>query len=94
MDVQLTFRHLDPSDALADRARERAGKLEKFLHKAARAHVVFTKEASNGVHISLSGSVHFEAEAHDDDFYIALDQAFDKAETQLRKEHEKHKRGA
>jgi ribosomal subunit interface protein len=38
--LQITFRHMDPSEAVESKIRERAGKLEKFYDQIMGCHVV------------------------------------------------------
>jgi len=38
--LQITFRHMDPSESVASKIRERAEKLEKFYDQIMRCHVV------------------------------------------------------
>ncbi len=92
MQISVTFRHVDPSDALRDYA---SGKLErvvsKYLPSAIEAHVILSvvkreHQAEINVH-----ATRFNVSAHErtGDLYSAIDLAVDKVEAQLRKHKER-----
>ena len=44
MQLNITFRHLDPIDSLKNYAREKVERVNKYLDKATEAHVVLSME--------------------------------------------------
>ncbi|MCC6216875.1 MAG: ribosome-associated translation inhibitor RaiA [Polyangiaceae bacterium] len=86
MTVRITFRHLDPSDAIKDYAREKIGKLQKFLRQPMSAKV--TLSVDKLAHLAevqiSSGGEHQEAHVVSDDMYASIDAVADKLERQIR----------
>ncbi|MET0658096.1 MAG: HPF/RaiA family ribosome-associated protein [Steroidobacteraceae bacterium] len=89
--LQLTFRHLDASDAVEQRVNELASKLERFYGGVTRCHVLFDAPSAHH-HKGDRYSVRIElgvpgrdiiAHGSHDDIYVALRQAFDLAQRQL-----------
>jgi ribosome-associated translation inhibitor RaiA len=91
--LQLTFRHLDHSPAVAARLREHVDRLERFHDRITACHVVIEAPAAHrnkgapfDVKLDLvmsSGRIHISSErteqqAHTD-VYVALRDAFDAA---------------
>ncbi len=105
--LQITFRGMDPSEAVADRIRERVERLEQFFDRVIGCRV--TVEAPHhhhrkgriyavrvDVHVPGAELVvdHAHHERHDhEDVYVALRDAFDAAERQL-EDHARRRRGA
>ena len=96
-DVQITFRDVDPSDAIADRVRERVQKLEEFYGRITgcrvRIEAARRRQKSIGyqVHIDLvmPGDELVVSHGHldrrpADDMNVAIRNAFDAMEKQLR----------
>ena len=98
MQVSVTFRHVDPSDAVRDYAVEKVTRIVgKYLKRAQDAHVILSvtkrrHQAEINVH-----SPHFEISAHDvtGDLYTSIDGALSKVEAQLRKHKDRvnHRKG-
>jgi ribosome-associated translation inhibitor RaiA len=95
--LQITFRHMDPSPALADRIRTLVSRLEKFDARITHCHVIVTPPPRHRRHgalydfhidIGLPDQViavrraHSGAPAHEDP-YVALRDAFRAARRKL-----------
>lgn len=92
MQVAITFRHLDSSDAVKDHVEEKMAKLTRLLSKEPiNVHVILSQEkfryiAEVTVHaMNLSLACVEEAS----DLYAAIDQVSHKLEHQLRRHKEK-----
>jgi ribosomal subunit interface protein len=96
-DVQITFRDMEPSDAVAARIRERVAKLEQFHHRITSCRVVVEaakrrqKATEYQVHIDLTLPGQELAVSRDhaekkpaDDMYVAIRNAFDALERRLK----------
>ncbi len=88
MQVSVTFRHIETSDALRDYATDKVLRIaEKYLPKAVGAHVVLSvTKQSHLAEINIHAP-HFDISGHEvtGDLYSAIDLAMDKIEKQLRK---------
>lgn len=88
MQISVTFRHSDPSDAVRTHAEEKVSRaINKYLKQATEAHVILSVEkhrrsAEINVH-----ATNFDISAHETthDMYEAVDKAVTKLEAQLRK---------
>lgn len=92
--VQITFRNMDPSEAVETAIREKADKLEKFVDSIDSCHVVVEtphRHHNKQVHMVR---VHLNVPGHEimagdiekpehTDVYIAIRDAFDAAQRQL-----------
>lgn len=87
MQLSVTFRHMEPSDALKDYARDKISRVEKYLDSALEAHVVLSVEKFR--HIAdvtiLSNSLKINAQEQTEDMYSAIDMVVDKLERQLKR---------
>ncbi|MET0660119.1 MAG: HPF/RaiA family ribosome-associated protein [Steroidobacteraceae bacterium] len=95
--LTVSFRHVDHSAALEERAQSLLSRLERLHERITRCHVVVegptahhTKGAPFVVKIELAvpGEVLFASSAHHeepthDDVYVALNDAFENAKRQL-----------
>jgi len=93
MQMNITFRHLDPIDSLKNYAREKVERVNKYLDKATESHVVLSLER----HLHLaditiqSGSFVLRGKEKSEDMYASIDLAMDKIERQLKRYKEKLK---
>jgi putative sigma-54 modulation protein len=86
MNVSITFRHVDPSDALKRYATNKIAKLQKFLRQPMTAKVTLSVDRLKQVaevRIS-SGGEHLEAKEGSDDLYASIDTVLGKLERQVR----------
>ena len=86
MDINITGRHFEVSDALEEYVINRIGRLEKYFDGVKRVEVILSPEGdSKRAELVMSlvrGKVQ-TATAVADTVYAAIDEAHDKAETQL-----------
>ncbi|MET0987504.1 MAG: HPF/RaiA family ribosome-associated protein [Steroidobacteraceae bacterium] len=95
--VTVSFRHVDRSDAVEERARALMSRLERFHEHITRCHVVVegpTAHHAKGapfmvkIELAVPGGTIFATnaqhdEAANDDVYVALNDAFENAKRQL-----------
>jgi putative sigma-54 modulation protein len=86
MNISITFRHVDSSEAIKAYATEKVGKLQKFLRKPMSAKVTLSLEKlKHGAEVRVSsGGEHHEAQEISDDMYASIDKVIDKLERQIR----------
>lgn len=95
--LQITFRHMDPSDAVEDRIRNEVSKLERFYDQIMSCRVVVESPHAHHhkghlyqIHLDLkvpgkelvAGHGHGRDHAHED-IYVAIRDAFDEMQRQL-----------
>jgi sigma 54 modulation/S30EA-like ribosomal protein len=94
--ITLTFRHIDRSGALEERARKLGSRLGRFSDRIMQCHMVFEgpDRARDGVHFCVkidltvpgahihADSLHADGRGHLD-VYLALRDAFNNAKRQL-----------
>jgi ribosome hibernation promoting factor len=86
MNISITFRHMDTSEAIKTYAKEKIAKLQKFLREPMTAKVTLSLDKlrhSAETRIS-SGGAHLEARETSDDMYASIDKMIDKLERQIR----------
>ena len=93
MQMNITFRHLEPIDSLKTYAREKIDRVNKYLDKATEAHVVRSVEKHlHHADISVrSGSFIMRGRERSEDMYASIDLAVEKIEKQLKRYKEKLK---
>lgn len=94
MNLNITFRHAEPSDALKAYASEKIDRLRKYFDGLVEAHVILSQEKirhSAEVTIQANG-VRINAKEENTDFHTAIDVVLDKLERQLKRYKEKIKR--
>ncbi len=104
--LQVTFRNMDPSDAVEARVREKAAKLERFIDRIVSCRVMIEAPHRRGhkgklYHVRIDMAVPGgeivvnkekpEHHAHED-VYVAVRDAFDAATRQL-EDHARRRRG-
>ena len=95
MQLDVTFRNLESSDALKRYAREKVERVNKYVDRPMEAHVVLSSErhemhADIRIHVHQSDLV-LRGRAKQEDMYASVDVAMDKIERQLRRYKEKLK---
>ncbi|MEW6721407.1 MAG: ribosome-associated translation inhibitor RaiA [Thermodesulfobacteriota bacterium] len=91
--INVTFRHVDPSQALKDYAVEKLGKLQKVIEKSFESNVTLSVEKYRHiaeVYLTAPG-ITIKAFESTEDLYSAIDLVCDKVERQLKKYREKQK---
>ena len=87
MDITVTFRHMEHSDALEAYAKEKVGRLSKYLDSILDAHVILFVEKNRHtaeVTMNVSG-VTINGQETREDMYSALDLVVEKLERQIKK---------
>jgi putative sigma-54 modulation protein len=87
MKVSITFRHLEPTDALKEYVNEKVGRVQRFLPGPADASVVLSTERHlQGCDVTITGSGKtFNSSESSDDMYASVDRAVDRIERQVRR---------
>ena len=86
MNISITFRQMDASEAVRQYATDKLSKLQRFLRRPMTAKVTVSVDRRKHVaeaRIS-SGSEHLEAHEVSDDMYASIDRMTDKLERQIR----------
>lgn len=91
MQVNVTFRQMEHSDALRQYAEEKLGRLRKLLKPPVDARVTFSVEKfSHIADLAINaGGLSINASEKSEDMYSSFDLAYDKLERQIRKHKEK-----
>ncbi len=94
MQIQVTFRHVEPSEALKEYARDKVGKVQKYLDGPIEAQITLGVEKHRheaDVVIYASGfKIHGQETTGD--LYSAIDLVMDKLEKQVKRYREKLKK--
>lgn len=93
MQVTVTFRHVQPTDALRQYAEDKIGRVSKYLRRPMEAHVILSvlkKSQRAEINLLANGTSLF-SEEETDDLYSAIDLALDKIERQVKKLNAKRK---
>jgi len=99
MQVSVTFRHIEATDALRVHAERRVERIAKYVHRPIDAHVILSvNKRRHGAEIVLNADrTTLSAKEETGDLYSAIDLAAEKLEQQARKHTsklKKHKGGA
>lgn len=94
MNISITFRQMDATDAVKGYATEKVAKLQKFLRQPLHGQV--TLSCQKTIHLAEvdlhSGSEHYHAHESSEDMYATIDLVIDKLERQIRDGHGSHKK--
>lgn len=93
MQIQVTFRHVEASEAVKEYAREKVGKLQKYLDGPVEANITLSVEKHRHtaeVNIIASG-LKIHGKETTGDLYSAIDLVIDKLEKQVRRYRDKLK---
>lgn len=87
MQVLVTFRHMEATDALRQYAEHKVARIHKLMRRPIEAHVVLSVNKRRHIaEIILSGEhLHANATEETGDLYSAIDLAMDKIERQIQK---------
>lgn len=86
MNISITFRHMDTSEAVTKYASGKLAKLQRFLRSPLTGKLTFSVDRKKHVveaRIS-SGGEHVEARETSDDMYASIDSVMDKLDRQIR----------
>jgi len=92
MEMTVTFRHLEPSDALKDYAMDKVSRIEKYLSNITEVHIILSheKRANTAEVIVHANRAKITAkETHEDNMYASIDLVADKIERQVKKHKDK-----
>jgi putative sigma-54 modulation protein len=91
MQVNITFRHLDPTEALKSHVRGRVEHVQRFIDRPSEAHAVLHVEnLAHHAEITVkAGRFLLRGTARSPDMYASIDAAADKIERQLKKHKER-----
>jgi putative sigma-54 modulation protein len=94
MQIAVTFRHIEPNEAMKDYVKEKVEKLEKYLESPREVHVVLSSEKFRQIAeiTVISDGMTLNSQGRDSDLYAAIDQMVDKIERQVRERRGKVKR--
>lgn len=91
MQVNITFRHLDPTEALKSHVRDRIEHVQRYIDRPSEAHAVLHVEnLDHHAEITVkAGRFLLRGTAKSADMYASIDAAADRIERQLKKHKEK-----
>ena len=93
MQLSVTFRHMEKSDALKDYARDKIARVEKYLDSVMEVNVVLSVEKFRhiaDVTINADGLT-INGQEQTEDMYSAIDMVVDKIERQVKRYRQKIK---
>src|SRR3989338_887910 len=101
MVIAITFRHINPTEAVKQHVEEKVGRIKKLLIKPIDVHVILSAEKFRHQCEVILSEGHFRATAVEtsESLYAAIDLALHKIERQVRKhkeivkEHKNHTPG-
>ena len=91
MQIDITFKNIESTDALKEYATKRLSKLDKFIDRPSEVHIVLSVEKRRhkaDVTLSADG-VMINAVEITEDMYSAIDMVMDKLDRQVKKHKEK-----
>ena len=91
MQVNITFRHLEPTEALKSHAREKVEHVQRYVDRPSGAHVVlYVENLEHHADITVkAGTFLVRGQAKSPDMYASIDLAAEKIERQLKKHKER-----
>jgi putative sigma-54 modulation protein len=93
MQLSVTFRHMEATDAIKDYAREKVERIKKYFPDPIMAHVVLTTERGYqhvaDVNIQLHNGLIIKGRETTEDMYSSIDLVMDKIERQVLRYKEK-----
>ena len=93
MQVNITFRHLEPTEALKAHVKEKVEHIRRYVDRPGEAHaVLYLENLDHHADITMkTGPFFVRGRAKSEDMYASIDLAADKIERQLKKYKEKLK---
>jgi putative sigma-54 modulation protein len=86
MNISITFRHMDATDAVKVYANEKVAKLQRFLRGPMKGQVTLSCQLDrlHRVEVDIhAGHDHFHAHETSEDMYASIDKVTDKIERQI-----------
>lgn len=86
MNIAITFRHMESTEAVKGYAKEKIAKVQRFLRHPMKVQVVLsTQHRTHVCEVDLhAGAEHFHAKETSEDMYASIDKVSDKLEAQIR----------
>ena len=87
MDINVTFRHMEPTESIKTYAEDKLSKIKKYLDFPIEAHVVLAVEKFRhmaDVTLNVNGT-RIKGVEETEDMYSAIDQVMDKIEKQVKR---------
>jgi putative sigma-54 modulation protein len=86
MNISITFRHMDATEAVKAYAGEKIGRLQRFLRSPMKSQVTLScqQDRLHSVEVDIhAGQAHFHAHETTPDMYASIDKVVDKIERQI-----------
>jgi putative sigma-54 modulation protein len=86
MNISITFRHMDATEAVKGYATEKVAKMQRFLRAPLKGQVTLScqHERLHSVEVDIhAGHDHFHAHETSEDMYASIDKVIDKIERQI-----------
>ena len=86
MNISITFRHMDATEAVKGYATEKIAKIQRFLRSPLKGQVtlVCQHDRLHSVEVDIhAGHDHFHAHVASEDMYASIDKVVDKIERQI-----------
>ena len=86
MNITITFRHMDASEAVKGYSTEKVARLQRFLRSPMKGQVTLScqQDRLHSVEIDVhAGHTHFHAHETSEDMYASIDKVIDKMERQI-----------
>lgn len=91
MQIEVTFRNLEPTDAIKERAEKKLGRIVKHLKEPIEAHLVLSVQRHLHVadlKVTSAGEI-FSLTEQTDDMYVTIDQLAQRVERVVQKARER-----
>jgi len=94
MQINVTFRHVEPSEALRTYVEDKVSRIKKYLEEPIEAHVVLRVEKFRHIAevLILANGMRINGKEETEDMYSAIDSVADTIEGQVRKGKDKSRR--
>jgi putative sigma-54 modulation protein len=89
MNIAITFRQMEATEAVKNYATDKVGRLQKFLRHPLKGQVTLScQHRLHSAEVDLhSGQEHYHAHETSEDMYASVDKVIDKLERQIRSAH-------
>ena len=93
MNISITFRQMEATDAVKGYATDKVAKLQRFLRQPLKSQVTLScQKTVHSAEVDVhAGGEHFHAHETSEDMYASIDRVVDKVEAQIRAAREKKK---
>jgi ribosome hibernation promoting factor len=86
MNISITFRHMDATDAVKGYATEKVARMQRFLRWPMKSQVTLScqHDRLHSIEVDIhAGHMHFHAHETSEDMYASIDKVTDKIERQI-----------